>query len=172
MSAAEFSRLVRLDELGGAPRRLVVTADEAERAALAERFALPAIARLEADVALVRSGAAVSLTGDLRADVTQSCVATGAAINAHVAEPLALRFEPIEAAANDEVELDERALDVIGYERGAIDVGEAVAQSLLLALDPFPRCADADTELREAGRGRACSERVAARRRAQAKIGK
>ncbi|MBV9841645.1 MAG: DUF177 domain-containing protein [Sphingomonadaceae bacterium] len=149
-AAAEFSRLVRLDELGAAPRRLALVASEAERAALAARFGLPAIASLAADVALTRSGAAVALNGDLRADVTQSCVATGVPIDTHVEEPLVLRFEP-EAASGDEVELDQQALDVLGYEGNAIDVGEAVAQSLLLALDPFPRCASADAALREAG---------------------
>ena len=36
-------------------------------------------------------------------------------------------------------------------EDGAIDLGEAAAETLLLALDPYPRAPNADAVLREAG---------------------
>ena len=54
MTAPEFSRPVRVDTLGAAPRRLSLEADAAERAALARRFGLVAIDRLAAEVALTR----------------------------------------------------------------------------------------------------------------------
>jgi hypothetical protein len=40
----------------------------------------------------------------------------------------------------DEIELSGDDCDLIATEGGAIDLGEAVAQTLGLSLDPFPRC--------------------------------
>lgn len=152
MSAAtEFSRPVRLDELGGEPRVMTIAADEGERAALAHRFDLIAIATLEADARLHRDGPLVLATGRLRAVATQSCVATGEPVPARIDEPFALRFEPPTEGRPEELELDEGDLDVIVYEGSAVDLGEAVAQGFALALDPFPRIADADAFLRAAG---------------------
>ena len=44
-----------------------------------------------------------------------------------------------------------RELDEVAYSGGAIDVGEAVAQTLALALDPYPRAPNADAALQAAG---------------------
>ncbi|MDB5736817.1 MAG: hypothetical protein JWO65_485 [Sphingomonas bacterium] len=152
MSAApEFPRPVRLDELGGGPRAISIAADEAERAALARRFGLQGIVSLEADATLHREGEAVLATGRLRARATQSCVATGEPVPARIDEPFALRFEPAGNDALEEMELGEGDLDILPYEGSAIDLGEAVAQSFAIALDPFPRVADAETHLRAAG---------------------
>ena len=148
---SEFARLVRLDELGSAPRRMTIEAGADERAALRQRFGLVAVGALRAELALVRAGVSVSVTGRMVADVTQSCVVTAEALETHVDEPLVLRFEPEDGRAAEEVELDAQDLDVIGYAGGAIDVGEAVAQGLVLALDAFPRAPQADSALREAG---------------------
>ena len=49
------------------------------------------------------------------------------------------------------MELAEGELDIVPYEGGAIDLGEAAAQTLVLALDPWPRAPDADVALRAAG---------------------
>ncbi len=152
MSAApEFSRPIRLDTIGEGASGLSIAADEPERAALAARFALPAIASLEADATLKREGDAVVVEGRLRAVATQRCVATGEPVPARIDEPFALRFEPAGEGRPEELELDEGDLDVIPYEGSAVDLGEAVAQSFALALDPFPRVADADMHLRAAG---------------------
>ena len=152
MSAApEFSRPIRLDTIGEGAFGLSVSADEAERAALAARFDLQAIASLDADATLTRTGEAVLVKGRLRGVATQSCVATGEPVPARIDEPFALRFEPAGEGRPDDLELDEGDLDVIPYEGSAVDLGEAVAQSFALALDPFPRIADADVHLRAAG---------------------
>ena len=150
MSAPELARPVRIDTLGAAPRAMTLEADEAERKGLARRFGLIAIERLRAEVELARAGETVALTGWLEAAVVQACVASGEPVPAAIDERFALRFVP-EAERGEEVELDEADLDVIAYEGGAIDAGEAVAQTLALALDPFPRAPDADRALRAAG---------------------
>ena len=148
----EFSRTFRLDELGGAPRAVSVAADEAERAALAARFGLMGIERLEAQAELGREGDVVTATGRLEAVLTQACVASGDPVPARIAEDFTLRFVPGGADPGaEEVELEESELDEIDYEGSAVDLGEAVAQTMALALDPFPRAPGADEKLREAG---------------------
>jgi len=149
----EFSRPVRLDSLGGQPRAERIEADAAERAALAARFDLVAIERLEATAEGVRDGDVIDVAGRLVADVVQSCVASAEPVPGHIDEPFRLRFVPYQSLEStaEEVELSEADCDVIGYEGGAIDLGEAVAETLALALDPFPRSPDADAALRDAG---------------------
>ncbi|MEA3049363.1 MAG: hypothetical protein QOG84_1199 [Sphingomonadales bacterium] len=149
----EFSRPVRLDTLGAEPRRFEIEAGEAERGALAERFGLVAIGRLAAEAALTRAGAIVTAAGSLSADVVQSCVATGEPVSETVAELFRIEFQPqpAAAAADEEVELGGRELDTVFYEGGAIDVGEAVAETLSLSLNPYPRSPAAEAALKEAG---------------------
>lgn len=150
-AANEFPRPVRLDSLGEAPRALAVEATEAERAALARRFGLVSIGRLEAEATLRRAGDAVHAEGRMRADVVQSCSATGEPIPATLDEPFALRFEPDASDTADEIELGAEDLDIVSYSGGVVDLGEAIADTLSLSLDPFPRLPDADARLREAG---------------------
>ncbi len=164
--APEFSRAFRLDAIGGEPRAVHIAAETAERAALAERFGLVSIDRLEADATIRREGERVWAEGRVRADAVQSCVATGDPIPARVYEPFSLRFDPEGgAAAEEELELDAGDLDLLPYEGAAIDLGEAVAQGFALALDPFPRVPDADERLRAAG---VASEEEAEAQRAEA----
>jgi uncharacterized metal-binding protein YceD (DUF177 family) len=149
----EFSRPVRIDTLGDAPRSLSVEADEAERAALAERFGLLSIEALTAEAGLARSGDSVLAAGSLRARVTQSCVATGEPVKAKVEESFRIEFRPPPPGLGPEVEIElsESELDVTFYEGGAVDLGEAVAETLSLNLDPYARCPAAEQALREAG---------------------
>jgi uncharacterized metal-binding protein YceD (DUF177 family) len=149
----EFSRPVRIDTLGPAPRRVEIAAEETERAALAERFGLLSIDSLSAEAEVSRSGEAVLARGRLHAAVVQSCVATGEPVPDSIAEEFRVEFRPHPeaGAADEEVELVEAELDVVFYEGGAIDLGEAVAESLSLALNPYPRSLAAEAALREAG---------------------
>jgi uncharacterized metal-binding protein YceD (DUF177 family) len=152
VSGPEFSRPVRIDTLGEGNRSIAIEADEGERAALAARFGLLSLASLTAEAELRREGDVIIAEGRLRATAEQACVASGAPVPASVDEPFSLRFVPegdIEEGA--EIELDAEDWDTIDYSGGAIDLGEAAAETLALSLDPFPRAADADAVLREAG---------------------
>ena len=151
MTHPEFSHLVRIDTLGEGARAIAIGASAAEREALARRFGLIAIARLEAQAELRLAGEAILVAGRLRAAVTQACVASEEPVEAVIDEPFTLRFIPEGSNADEELELDAGDLDVIGYEGGAVDLGEAAAQTLALALDPFPRAPGADDVLRAAG---------------------
>jgi uncharacterized metal-binding protein YceD (DUF177 family) len=161
----EFSRPIRLDSLGAEPRRFEIEADETERAALAGRFGLLSIGRLAAEAVLTRTGTAITAAGSLAAEVVQSCVATGEPVPATVKERFRIDFQPQPAGTlpDEEVELGERELDTVFYEGGSIDLGEAVAETLSLSLDPYPRCPAAEAALKEAG--------VASEEQARAELG-
>ena len=153
MSAPEFSRPVRIDTLAGEPRHLSIEADEKERNALAGRFGLVAIPSLSAEAALSRNGDEIVAIGALSAEVTQSCVATGGDLQTRIGEQFRIIFRPQPAMpmVEDEIELSESEMDVVFYDGAAIDIGEAVAETLSLSLDPYPRSGDADQLLRQAG---------------------
>ena len=152
MSAPEFSRPVRLDMLGQAPRTIEMEANEAERAALARRFGFASLSSLSAVVVLERRIVGVALRGTLNATLAQPCVASGDPVEEQVAEAFEVEFRPHpETGAEEEIELGEGELDVIFYDGASVDVGEAVAETLSLSVDPFPRSPAAEEALRAAG---------------------
>lgn len=153
MTPPEFSRPVRIDTLGEAPRIVAIEAGESERAALASRFGFVAIAALSAEVALTRRGATVSARGILRAALAQSCVASGEPVDETIEAPFEIEFQPQPAvdSPEEEIELGAGELDVVFYEGAAVDIGEAAAETLSLSVEPFPRSPAAETALREAG---------------------
>jgi len=155
MTAPEFARPQRIDTIGEASRSVTIDADAAERTALARRFGLIGIERLDGRFELRREGSAIMARGRVTAAVTQACIATGDPLPATVDETVVLRFVPddqLDAAQGDEeVELSEQDCDIIGYEGGAIDLGEAAAETMMLALDPYPRGPNAEAALRAAG---------------------
>jgi uncharacterized metal-binding protein YceD (DUF177 family) len=153
MTAIEFSRPHRLDQIGAGESRVEVSAEPHEREALAQRFRLIAIERLEAHFALRRDAQGVIASGRLSGAVVQACVVTAEPVPAQIDEDFAIRFVPEreEGIDNEELELSEDECDTVFYSGGAIDLGEAAAETLALALDPFPRSPGAASALREAG---------------------
>ena len=139
----EFSRRYALDSIGSAPRAVTVEADAGERAALARRFDLVALDALRANATLTAVAGGAEARGTIHAVIAQACVVTGDPVPATIDEPFALRFVaelPTEGGDDDEgMELSDADCDVLPLEHGAIDLGEAAAQTLGLALDPFPR---------------------------------
>lgn len=146
----EFSRPRRLDQIGG-ETELAIAAEAEERAALARRFGLVAIDSLEAHYALRGGADGVHAAGHLSARVTQVCVVTGEPLPASVEEDFELRFVPEPEDGGDEIELTPEQCDTVFYSGGAIDLGEAAAETLALALDPFPRSPAAEQALKAAG---------------------
>lgn len=152
MSQGELTRMVRTRPLPSAP--IVIEASDTERAALARRFAVTSIERLVASASLSEQGRAILAQGTLEADLTQPCAVSGDDIAQRVSEPLALRFVPATAAnAQDEIdlEIDSSAIDEIEYEGDSFDLGEAIAQTLGLAIDPYAIGPDAERARAEAG---------------------
>ncbi|CAN5385260.1 hypothetical protein BH09PSE4_BH09PSE4_05200 [soil metagenome] len=148
----EFSRPERLDAIGAGERDVTIAADSGERAALAARFGLVAIERLEARFGLRKDAAGIRARGRLSAALTQACVVTEDSIPVTLDEDFDLRFIPEpDAPDDDEIELSEDSCDVVFFTGGAIDLGEAAAETMALALDPFPRGPRAAEVLAEAG---------------------
>ena len=147
----EFSRPERVDTISERERVVEVEARPAEREALAKRFDLLGIERLAASFTVRREHAGLTARGRVTADVIQACSITGEPVTAHVDEQADLLFVPAGPAAEDEVELSADALDTIIYEGSRIDLGEAAAETMALALDPFPRAPGSERALREAG---------------------
>ncbi len=144
--------MVDVRQLTDAP--VVFEPDSDERAALALRFDIVAIAAMRGEVVCVRDGAAVDASGRLTAQITQACAISGEDIAVAIDEPLTLRFVPAvatDAPMEDEIELDAEALDEIPFEGTAFDLGEALAQSLALAIDPFATGPEADATRRKYG---------------------
>jgi uncharacterized metal-binding protein YceD (DUF177 family) len=147
----EFSRPERIDAIGERERAVSIEADAAERAALAGRFRLVAVDALGAELTLRREAAGIVVRGRVRGRVRQACVVTDEPIETAIDEPIALRFVASDDSGEEEVELGAEDLDTVPLEGGAIDLGEAAAETMALALDPFPRSAGAEAALRAAG---------------------
>lgn len=147
-----FAHRLPLDRIRDG-ERLDLTADEQERGAIAARLGLARVDRLEAHVCMSRDGPTVRVEGRLSARVDQSCVVTGDPVTSHLDERLDLLFmpEPQETHGDEQIELGSADCDVVFYDGGAIDLGGAIADTLALSLDPYPRSAGAEAALKEAG---------------------
>lgn len=144
MTPPEFSRPVTVDDLEAGPRTYQLKATPEELAALARRFDLRSLDRLEARVRAQAMGRSViRLDGHLSALATQSCVVT--------LEPISAGIEAdFQEAFAEETWLDDdpdQEIDLTGPDEefpeplvdGAVDMGEVVAEHLALNLDPYPR---------------------------------
>ena len=149
---SEFAHRLTLDRIRDGDR-LDLVADAQERQRIADRLDLASLERLDAHVVLHRDGDVVRASGRVKAALEQRCVATGDPIAARVDEAFDLRFiaEPVVPGGDAEFELDADELDTLFHDGQAIDLGAAIADSLALGLDPYPRSAGAAEALRAAG---------------------
>ena len=147
-----FAHHLRLDQIGDG-ERLDLVADEAERRSVSDRLGLGRLDRLEAHVTLTRAGAVVRAEGRIVARLEQCCVVTGEPVGAHIDEPFTLVFvpDPDSIRPDEEIELGKEDCDTVFYDGAAIDLGSAIADTLALSVDPYPRSATADSALKEAG---------------------
>ncbi len=137
MNAPEFSRPIDVALLGAAEAHYDIAATEAERLALSKRFDLVSLDRFDAHVTLRRvAGGMIRLSASLAADLVQADVATLEPLPGHVEDDFTLLFG---AGVDDGSTIDPNAELVEPLDDGHIDIGEAVAQQLSLAIDPYPR---------------------------------
>ncbi|NVE94897.1 YceD family protein [Altererythrobacter lutimaris] len=157
-AAPEFSRPIKVKPLPGETLKLEARAEERE--ALALRFSLTSIESLRAQVDVAEDGRAIRASGTLSAEITQSCAISGEDFAVTIDEPLALSFleeslidrDPAtELDGEIEIELDAEDLDEIAYSGDSFDLGEAVAQTLGLAIDPYAEGPNADAARKQAG---------------------
>lgn len=137
----EFHRPLAVDQVGPAGLAIEVRASEAECRALAARMAIPAVADVACRFRLTAvPGRMVVAEGHLTALVTRVCVVTLEAFETVTEERFRLRFVPAGTESDDD---NPDADDEIAFQGITIDLGEAAAEQLALALDPYPRKPDA-----------------------------
>ncbi|MGB7418811.1 MAG: YceD family protein [Erythrobacter sp.] len=150
----DFSRLFKVKALPGQP--IVLEASAGERAALSDRFGLPGVDSLRAVIELEQRGASIRARGTLEAAIRQTCATSGEDFPAQISEEVDLRFversapEP-HADGDIEIELDAADCDEFEYYGDTFDLGEAIAQTLGLAIDPYAEGPEADGARQRAG---------------------
>jgi uncharacterized metal-binding protein YceD (DUF177 family) len=141
----ELSRIVAVDRIGSEPVVEEIEATPAEAEALARRFDLIRIDSLKAlgRLSRVRGGSVIRLEARIEASLVQRCVVTLAEVPGRIDERFVLFYAPeteprheLVLSPDEESENEGEAEPLVA---GMIDVGEAVAQQLALALDPYPR---------------------------------
>lgn len=152
----EFSRVIKLEPhmgFGVDATAFEIEAEPEERAALAKRFGLLSLNAFTAAgrIEVFEGGKSARLEGRISADVVQACVVTLEPVPAHIEDDFSLLFaRDASAGAEPEIEVaagpdDEDSPEPLPED--GIDAGEAAAECLGLALDPYPRAADADAAL-------------------------
>ena len=139
----EFSRLVEVSRVPPGGMDEVIEADAGERARLAGRLGVPRILSLSARFSLMpwRQGG-VRVRGRIEAELEQVCVVSLEPFVQRVSEEVE-RYFAGEAAPGwsgavhhlDSLEDDEPDL----VTDGEIDLGELAAETLVLAVEPYPR---------------------------------
>ena len=158
---SEFSRLIAVEpttRAGLEATDIEIEAGPEERAALAARFGLLALDHLSAKgrLQVTDGGQSARLEARLAADVVQACVVTIEPVASHIEDSLSVLYTRRETAvatdgANRQVRVRLEEDEPEPLTDSGIDAGEAVAECLGLALDPYPRADDADSALASLG---------------------
>ncbi len=148
--SSDFAHRLTLDRIRDG-ERLDLVADAAECARIAERLGLVGLDRFDAHVALAREGDQIRATGRIKAALVQSCVASGEPVTARIDEAFDLKFVPEPKVGDEEIELSEEECETLFHDGAAIDLGAALADTLALSLEPYPRSPTAEEALKAAG---------------------
>ena len=159
-----FSRLLAVEEVPPEGLDLTISATEAERATIAAADGLEGLAKLEGSLHIAPWGkGGVSVTGEMRARISQICVITLEPFESEIVEPIQVKFAPEAGAPMDRGAVsplpgksarrrritpptqaaptaefaDEDPPDPIID--GRIDLAALIAEFLALGLDPYPR---------------------------------
>ncbi len=150
--APEFSRRIEVSRLGGREAIFPIAATSVERQALARRFDLLALDRLEGEVRLSRlAGGLIRLSATFAAEVVQACVVSLEPVASDLNDQFSILYGP--SAPDSSVVVDLESDIIEPFEAAAIDIGEAVAQQLALVLNPYPRAPGAGLAGAEAAGG-------------------
>ena len=114
-------------------------ADTAECAALAERFNLPQVLSLKADLNVRRAGLIV-LEGSFCARLIQTCVVSLENFETTLEVPFKVFFDPALKKENNQIiDIDIGDEEAEPVQNGMIDAGAVVAEQFGLHLDLFPK---------------------------------
>ncbi|MEW6639949.1 MAG: DUF177 domain-containing protein [Pseudomonadota bacterium] len=142
-----WSLRVAVDQIPDTGLHEVLSADEAQRAAMARLAGLRGIAEAQASFDLRPVGRGqIHVTGRVTGRVGQTCVVTLEPLENAIDEPVDLLFAPedqvaaIVKAMEQEAEATDEDLDPPeAITDGTIDLGKLAADVLFLGIDPYPR---------------------------------
>jgi uncharacterized metal-binding protein YceD (DUF177 family) len=140
----DFSLKLEIAELDSEAQLYSLVASEADREALVERFDLVSLTKLEADVSVRHKGGqqGILIKGQLRASLEQRCIISLASVPETLDVPFELLLVDAEMANRmDEEEsyLDPNAPEYDALEGDSVDVGDVVAQTLSISMEPYPK---------------------------------
>jgi uncharacterized metal-binding protein YceD (DUF177 family) len=144
-----LSHSYNLARLGNAGDEVRFSADDAERAQIAEWAGVQSVERLEVQVGVKKLETnRFGLSFDLAAEVTQSCVVTLEPVPAEIQRSFSRELVFVGATRHrtDQTPKPAESETVIDLEEGAeeitslhIDLAVPVLEEFALALDPYPR---------------------------------
>ena len=130
---------VAVEDIAETGLHIEIEAPAETRADIAKAAALLELHRLAAAFDLTRQGARVHVTGQVNAEVGQTCVVTLEPIENEIEEAVDLTFAPAGTGAPGKGK-DEPPEPLID---GTIDLGAVAVEFLILGIDPYPRKAGA-----------------------------
>lgn len=136
--------LLDISELEREPKTFDLEATDVQRAAIVERFGLIDLASLSGSVSVHDAGAetGVIVQGKIKASLTQRCIASLEPVEERLDTEFELMLvDPEMADRMDEegVYLDEKAPEYDALEGDSIPLGEILAQTLSISMNPYPR---------------------------------
>ena len=141
-----FSYKVKVATLSHVPLELRLSANEVERAGLAELWDILNIASLTAELKVRRwKKEGVKVIGTIRAEAQQACIVTLDPVDEVIEENVEETFAPegsnlLTGIGKDEIVIDPDATELPEpFSGDTVDIGAMVAEIVAMALDPYPR---------------------------------
>lgn len=143
----DLSLTLLVDEIQTEPRTFSVTASNEDRSGLVERFKLLSLDTLNASVTVQAAGKdTIHIEGHVSARLEQPCVVSLEPVEETIEEDFVLLMVPPEVADRmdaDEVYLNPDAPDYDALEGDILLLGDIVAQTLSVMMNPYPKKEDA-----------------------------
>lgn len=140
----DFSFTLAVEDIQAEPKVYSLKALNRQLVDITERFKLVALSSFCAEVS-VNSDAkakAIWIRGVITADLIQQCVVTLGDVPEQIEENFELMLvspEMAEKLDENEVYLDAEAPDYDAFEGSVLPIGEIVAQTLSVLMDPYPK---------------------------------
>ena len=140
-----------LNEIDKDAKLYLIEANSEQQKELVNRFKILELSDLQAklSVSYDKHQKGVVVSGNLKADLVQQCVVTLGPVPEKIDEEFELLLvSPEQAAVLDEEELyaDPEAPDYDAIEGNIVPLGEVVAQTLSVMMNPYPRVAGAEVK--------------------------
>lgn len=141
--APELSRVLKLEQINAVADTIVIDATPQECMSLAERFDVPHLRNLSAEIThrRIRGGQMVRIEGRITANYSQLCSATLLPMPVMMEESFYTEYTLGPWEKYSEFDLDQPEVLTDDY----LDVGEVVAQYFGLGIDPFRRRPNTET---------------------------